>query len=72
MEGVVYQYEPSLRAEIDEEQAKIAMSLLAVDTESSSEVPFAVVERYWYYSTFTRTDISSINNQQVWGRMHMI
>ncbi|CAN0201920.1 unnamed protein product, partial [Pylaiella littoralis] len=37
MEGVVYEYGPSLRAEIDEEQAKIAMSLLAVDTESSSE-----------------------------------
>lgn len=40
MEGVVYQYEPPQRVEVDAEQVEIARSLLAVDTESSSQVLF--------------------------------
>lgn len=38
MEGVVYQYEPPMPGTVDPEQAKIARSLLAVDSEKSSEV----------------------------------
>lgn len=38
VEGVVYQYEPPMPGTVDPEQAKIARSLLAVDSEKSSEV----------------------------------
>ncbi|CBN75760.1 hypothetical protein Esi_0174_0018 [Ectocarpus siliculosus] len=41
LEGVVYQYEPPLKEEVDPEQAEIAARLLAVESEASSQsTPF--------------------------------